>query len=147
MVLLPCWAGASCDLDSGCSVRPPDRRWNRNARPTTCVPIVAQIRTAILPPRRPAFYDFGAIFSRPLARWLERLTRTNDPVIAHVGQADVLGVDEATVRRDKDSANAEPPPEPETPPLPVGEFKCIVIDPPWPIEKIEREKRIAGYSS
>ena len=75
--------------------------------------------------------------------------------LSNVQAAGVLGVDEATVRRDRESANAEPqgefsldesanaepPPEPETPPLPVGMFKCIVIDPPWPIEKIEREKR------
>lgn len=31
-------------------------------------------------------------------------------------------------------------PEPvETPPLPEGHYHCIVIDPPWPIQKIERE--------
>jgi len=27
------------------------------------------------------------------------------------------------------------------PPVPVGQFRCIVIDPPWPVEKIEREQR------
>ncbi|MBZ0279391.1 MAG: hypothetical protein K8L97_01540 [Anaerolineae bacterium] len=26
-------------------------------------------------------------------------------------------------------------------PLPVGKYRCIVIDPPWPVEKIEREVR------
>lgn len=26
-------------------------------------------------------------------------------------------------------------------PLPEGKFRCIVIDPPWPVEKIEREVR------
>lgn len=33
-------------------------------------------------------------------------------------------------------------PEPvETPELPTGRYRCIVIDPPWPIKKIEREQR------
>lgn len=33
-------------------------------------------------------------------------------------------------------------PEPTlTPPLPTGRYRCIVIDPPWPVAKIEREER------
>lgn len=70
---------------------------------------------------------------------------TDGEGMSNVQAADVLGVDEGTVRGDKrasensDSAklpgldpseNSEPPSEPETPPLPVGEFKCIVINPP-----------------
>lgn len=31
----------------------------------------------------------------------------------------------------------------ETPPLPESEYRCITIDPPWPIEKIKREVRPA----
>lgn len=81
--------------------------------------------------------------------------------LSNVQAAAVLGVGEATVRRDKDTAspndepdkgeqvgfgdtaspNDEPPLEPETPPLPTGLFQCVVIDPPWPIEKIERDVR------
>jgi N6-adenosine-specific RNA methylase IME4 len=29
----------------------------------------------------------------------------------------------------------------EAAPLPVGKYRCIVIDPPWPIEKIARDER------
>ncbi len=29
----------------------------------------------------------------------------------------------------------------DTPPLPDGRYRCIVIDPPWPVKKIEREVR------
>src|SRR5262249_41792955 len=29
----------------------------------------------------------------------------------------------------------------EAPPLPPGKYRCVVIDPPWPVEKIEREVR------
>lgn len=36
---------------------------------------------------------------------------------------------------------AEIRPELEPPPIPVGIFRTIVADPPWPIEKIEREER------
>lgn len=33
-------------------------------------------------------------------------------------------------------------PEPAiTPEIPAGKYRCIVIDPPWPIQKIEREER------
>lgn len=27
----------------------------------------------------------------------------------------------------------------ETPPLPDGEYRCVVIDPPWPMQKIDRD--------
>jgi N6-adenosine-specific RNA methylase IME4 len=33
------------------------------------------------------------------------------------------------------------PPLLEAPDVPVGEYSCIVIDPPWPMEKIERDVR------
>jgi len=85
---------------------------------------------------------------------------TDGEGLSNVKAAEVLGVDEATVRRDRDgsanaepatgeqitftanpSANAERPPVPETPPLPKGRYRCIVIDPPWPVEKIKREVR------
>jgi N6-adenosine-specific RNA methylase IME4 len=40
------------------------------------------------------------------------------------------------------AAAAEQPPEPvETPPLPTGRYRCIVIDPPWPVTKIRRHAR------
>ena len=74
--------------------------------------------------------------------------------------ADVLGVSHTTIESDilsgknlpasspsqieteaSTGKNLPPPPEPETPPLPEGRFKCILIDPPWPIEKIERQVR------
>jgi N6-adenosine-specific RNA methylase IME4 len=71
--------------------------------------------------------------------------------------AAVLGVSHTTVERDRTGTNVPPeadkeidivipdgtnvPREPETPPLPGGRFRCIVIDPPWPVEKIEREVR------
>lgn len=29
----------------------------------------------------------------------------------------------------------------ETPPFPQGKYRCIVLDPPWPVKKIEREER------
>lgn len=34
----------------------------------------------------------------------------------------------------------EPAPT-KTPPLPAGKYRCIVLDPPWPVKKIEREER------
>lgn len=84
---------------------------------------------------------------------------TDGEGLSNVQAASVLGVSDETIRRDRDATNVEaelaqqnqaasgdatnvePPPEPETPPLPTGRFRCIVIDPPWPIEKIERDVR------
>lgn len=38
-------------------------------------------------------------------------------------------------------ARLDPPLPAETPTLPPGRYRCVVIDPPWPMEKIEREVR------
>lgn len=38
-------------------------------------------------------------------------------------------------------ARANPPHLTETPPIPDDKYRCIVIDPPWPMKKIEREER------
>ncbi len=35
----------------------------------------------------------------------------------------------------------EPEPVPEPVPPPPGRYRCIVIDPPWPMKKIERDER------
>jgi N6-adenosine-specific RNA methylase IME4 len=49
---------------------------------------------------------------------------------------------ELTIPKAKQVVARQRTPEPtETPPLPDGMYRCIVIDPPWPIKKIEREER------
>lgn len=48
------------------------------------------------------------------------------------------------VEREQIKIQREAMPEPGpviTPPLPAGKYRCIVIDPPWPIEKIDRDVR------
>lgn len=35
----------------------------------------------------------------------------------------------------------EKPADTETPPLPEGKYRTIVLDPPWPVQKIQREER------
>lgn len=64
--------------------------------------------------------------------------------------AEALGVDEKTVRRDmrqnaaegaaKCRASKPKTPKPK-PALPAGKFSTLVIDPPWPMTKIERDVR------
>jgi N6-adenosine-specific RNA methylase IME4 len=39
------------------------------------------------------------------------------------------------------ASQSGPDPVDETPEFPVGPFACVVIDPPWPMRKIERDKR------
>lgn len=41
----------------------------------------------------------------------------------------------------QDTARARVPEPAVTPPMPTGRYRCIVIDPPWPMQKIEREER------
>lgn len=43
------------------------------------------------------------------------------------------------------AANRQAPPAPglDTPPLPDGRYRCIVIDPPWPMDRIVRRVRPA----
>jgi hypothetical protein len=42
----------------------------------------------------------------------------------------------------KEQARARQPTAVETPiPLPEGRYRCLVIDPPWPMDKIERDER------
>ena len=43
------------------------------------------------------------------------------------------------IRQEK--ARQEIPDPVETPPYPIKLYKCIIVDPPWPIKKIEREER------
>jgi len=46
------------------------------------------------------------------------------------------------IRRERIAEARTREPEPAvTPPLPDGKYRALVIDPPWPIEKIEREER------
>jgi N6-adenosine-specific RNA methylase IME4 len=45
-------------------------------------------------------------------------------------------------RKLKQEVAREHIPEPAiTPAIPIGKYRCIVIDPPWPMVKIEREER------
>jgi len=44
---------------------------------------------------------------------------------------------EARVQRARER---QPDPAGDVPP-PAGRYRCIVIDPPWPVQKIEREER------
>jgi hypothetical protein len=64
--------------------------------------------------------------------------------------AKLTGVSEPTVRRDvtasndaKNASNDAPGAKLVEMPIPAGEFETIVIDPPWPMTKIERDVRIS----
>ena len=41
----------------------------------------------------------------------------------------------------QEKAKQNKPEQTETPPFPKQQYTCIVIDPPWPVKKIEREER------
>lgn len=54
-------------------------------------------------------------------------------------QAAVKAVEREQIKIQRES-QSEPTPV-ITPPLPDGKYRCIVIDPPWPMEKIDRDVR------
>jgi transcriptional regulator with XRE-family HTH domain len=66
-----------------------------------------------------------------------------------ISQADIaeeLGVSEATISRDLAVSNGSNSPanetvKPEIQAVSSGEFETIIIDPPWPMAKIERDVR------
>ncbi len=75
---------------------------------------------------------------------------TGPDALSQRAAADVLGVSDDTVRRDMAAANAAPEPASERDaaanaaletPLPTGRYRCIAIDPPWPMAKISRQTR------
>lgn len=85
-----------------------------------------------------------SLFETPIPDNPEEITRlasatpeTQAAIVARmaIGEA-------ATVAEARKQIARENPPEPtETPPIPQGKYRCIVIDPPWPMKKIERNER------
>lgn len=73
------------------------------------------------------------------------LTSGPDP-LSQRAAAEVLGVDHETVRHDLANSRQNEPDDDRmlgesSPPLPTGRYRCIVIDPPWPMAKITRRTR------
>ena len=79
-------------------------------------------------------------------RWSRVARSTIEDRMAYAEEATAAG--EEVTRTGLAQWLARGSPEPaDTPPLPPGRFRCVVIDPPWPVEKIEREDRPdQGYS-
>jgi N6-adenosine-specific RNA methylase IME4 len=65
----------------------------------------------------------------------QRVSDLEDPSLRKALEA--ISVD----ARLADARGAEPEPVSGAVPLPEGKYRCIVIDPPWPMQKIERETR------
>ena len=58
-----------------------------------------------------------------------------------VGEDDILRQAQS-IKRDRQEIARQRIPEPATTPdIPQDKYRCIVIDPPWPVQKIEREER------
>jgi N6-adenosine-specific RNA methylase IME4 len=71
----------------------------------------------------------------------EKIARLDEPrqqlVAQQIATGEAATVSEALILQARQRT-----PEPAiTPPLPQGQYRCIVIDPPWPVKKIEREER------
>jgi hypothetical protein len=73
--------------------------------------------------------------------------------IVEIEKSDPIAIDriargETTIiqERAKLNAAARAAVAERTPTVPTGWYSCIVIDPPWPMEKIEREVRASGAS-
>lgn len=72
--------------------------------------------------------------------WQELMqNHVNGEVTERHVEAAVKAVQRVNIQLERE-AMPEPPPA-ITPALPIGKYRCIVIDPPWPMEKIDRTER------
>lgn len=64
-----------------------------------------------------------------------------DDDIVSITEASAKDIERATIAGRILDARDEIPGFTTTPPFPENKYRCIVLDPPWPIQKIERQER------
>ena len=74
-------------------------------------------------------------------RWARVALSTAEQREAYEREATVSGEEVTRTGLAQWLARLYPPDPAETPPLPPGRYRCLVIDPPWPMEKVERDAR------
>jgi N6-adenosine-specific RNA methylase IME4 len=72
---------------------------------------------------------------------INKLAKLPEETQAEVVSMIADGEAETVTKAKQKIARAKVPELANTPPIPEGKYRCIVIDPPWPIKKIEREER------
>jgi hypothetical protein len=107
----------------------------------TVIPAATAETPALPAPKRNTRVEVAREFKVP-----ERKLRS----IVEIEKSDPIAIDriargETTIiqERAKLNAAARAAVAERTPTVPTGQYSCIVIDPPWPMEKIEREVRPA----
>lgn len=72
---------------------------------------------------------------------MSKLAKMDADTKTAVAEKIASGVADTLPRAIQAVAKERAPESAVTPPLPTGKYRCIVIDPPWPMQKIEREER------
>jgi N6-adenosine-specific RNA methylase IME4 len=92
-------------------------------------------------PVAPSYKDLG-IEKTQAHRWQQSAAIPDDVVDAYIEDVKDAGEDVTSIGlRQFAARQRQPAPVNEPVPLPGGKFSCIVIDPPWPIQKIETLRR------
>lgn len=101
-----------------------------------------------IPPELPPKLDDLGISKLQSSRWQQTASVPDEVFEDYItavknddsGTQDLITV---TGLRQHAARQRQPEPVPEPVPLPDGKFSCIVSDPPWPMQKIERTERPA----
>lgn len=75
------------------------------------------------------------------SRW-QRIADMPEPAfVEYIAETKAAGKELTTTGALQAAARSTAPEPAVTPPLPDRKYRCIVIDPPWPVAKIERDER------
>lgn len=70
------------------------------------------------------------------------MVASNPPRVADLTEPSLRALEAVTIESRKAEARLrDPEPVPQPIPPPPGKYRCLVIDPPWPMQKIERDER------
>lgn len=113
-------------------------RWQRRASPgsgyRSDLQPLADVSKGSINTRAEAAQVFG--ISERKVRYAKSLSDAAPDLLESVADGDI-----PMVKAIQEAARRQRPAPAISSPLPGGKYRCIVIDPPWPMQKLEREER------
>lgn len=95
---------------------------------------------SVLPVLEPTLEEMG-VSKMESSRWQRMAELPEADFERHVSETRDAGKELSTASVLRLAAQQDTPDATETPAFPTGKFRCLVIDPPWPVEKIVRVER------
>lgn len=109
-----------------------DHPGRNNIRGDVAANVVGEYRTVL---------QESSTSERDASRW-QRIADMPEPAFTeYITETKAAGKELTTTGALQAAARLTTPEPAITPPLPPQTYRCIVIDPPWPVAKIEREER------